>query len=94
MEHVDVVEVFNARALSPHDLTQAQLFAKKYGIPESAGSDAHTLGEIGKAYVEMPEFNDRDDFLQALTEGKICGHLTNPLVHFSSMSQRLKSLFK
>jgi len=94
VEHIDLVEGLNARALSNRDSAQAKLFANKYGIPQSAGSDAHTSREIGNAYVEMPEFNDRDDFLQALTKGKLCGSISNPLVHFSSISQRLKCLFK
>jgi len=74
---IDVVEVFNA-------------FARKHGIPGSAGSDAHTRYEIGNAYVEMPEFNGKDDFLQALARGKICGHRSSPLVHFASTWNRLR----
>jgi len=94
VEQIDIIEVFNARAFLLRGSNQAQIFAQKYGIPGSAGSDAHTPGEIGNAYVEMPEFNGRDDFLQALARGKIFGRRSNPLVHFRSMSQRLKSHFK
>ena len=94
VEHIDIIEVFNSRALLLRDSAQAQIFAQKYGIPGSAGSDAHTVGEIGNAYVEMPEFNGRDDFLQALAKGKVFGHRTNPLVHFNSFAQSLKSRFK
>ena len=94
VEQIDIIEVFNSRALLLRDSTQAQIFAQKHGIPGSAGSDAHTVGEIGNAYVEMPEFNGRDDFLQALVRGKVFGHRTNPLVHFNSFAQSLKSRFK
>ena len=93
-EQIDIIEVFNARAFFLRSSNQAKIFAQKHGIPGSAGSDAHTPGEIGSAYVEMPEFNGRDDFLQALAKGKVCGHLTSPLVHFYSMTQRLKSRFR
>ena len=92
-EQIDVVEVFNARNPLPMGNSKAQNFALKYGIPGSAGSDAHTLYEIGNAYVEMPEFAGRDDFLQALAEGKVNGHRTNPLVHFGSTWARLKKKF-
>ncbi len=88
---IDVIEVFNSRSLSHQPPTKAQLFAEKYSILQSAGSDAHTVHEIGNAYVEMPEFNSKDDFLQALAQGKICGHRTNPLVHFISGWAKLKS---
>jgi len=92
-EQIDVIEVLNSRSLLSHDATKAQVFALKYGIATSAGSDAHTHHEIGNAYVEMPEFNGRDDFLLALTKGKICGNRTNPLVHFGSLWARFKKRF-
>jgi hypothetical protein len=42
----------------------------------------------------MPEFSGREDFLQALARGKVCGHRTNPLVHFLSLGNRLKKKFR
>ncbi len=94
VDQIDAIEVFNSRTIFLRDLTKAQAFAQKYSIHGSAGSDAHTLGEIGNAYVEMAEFNGRDDFLNALAKGKVFGHRTNPLIHFNSLTQRLKSRFK
>ncbi len=88
----DIIEVFNARSPLLRHSVKARAFAEKYGIAESAGSDAHTLGEIGNAYVEMPEFNGKDDFLQALREGNIHRQRSSPLVHFSSIWARLKKL--
>ena len=89
-EQIDIVEVFNSRIFFPQNSAKALAFAAKYGIPRSAGSDAHTLQEIGNAYVEMPEFKGRDDFLQALKKGKISGHITNPLIHFASAWTKLR----
>lgn len=90
-EQIDVMEVFNARSPLLRSSAKAKTFAEKYGIAQSAGSDAHTLNEIGNAYVEMPEFNGRDDFLQALVKGKVFGHRTNLLAHFSSTWEKLKN---
>jgi predicted metal-dependent phosphoesterase TrpH len=92
-EQLDVVEVFNARSLFPRDSTKARLFAEKYGIPGSAGSDAHTPREIGNAYIEMPEFKGKDDFVEALAAGKVFGRRTPPWVHFSSVWARVKKKF-
>ena len=89
-EQIDIIEVFNARSRFPWYSAKARAFAEKYGIPGSAGSDAHTPGEIGNTYVEMPEFNGKDDFLNALAEGKIFGHMANPLVHFGSLWARVR----
>ena len=90
-EQIDVIEVFNSRNPLLRSSVRAQIFAQKYGIPGTAGSDAHTPSEIGNAYIEMPEFNGKDDFLNALAKGKISGHRTNLLVHFNSAWARLKS---
>ena len=91
VDQIDAIEVFNAREPFRKPSTKAQAFAQKYDIPGTAGSDAHTIGEIGNAYIEMPEFNGRDDFLQALRTGKVVGHRTNPLIHFVSGWAKLKS---
>lgn len=94
VEQIDIIEVFNARSLLRRSSAKAQIFAQKYGIPGSAGSDAHTPCEIGNGYVEMPQFNGKDDFLDALAEGRVFGHRTNPLVHINSVWARLKSNIK
>ena len=91
MEQIDVLEVFNSRSPLLRGSAKAHAFAQKYNIIKSAGSDAHTPNEIGNAYVEMPEFNGRNDFLQALASGKIFGNRTNPLKHFNTAWAKLKT---
>jgi predicted metal-dependent phosphoesterase TrpH len=90
MPEVDIIEVFNARSLSPGSSARAQHLAQKYGKLASAGSDAHTPSEIGNACVEMPDFNSKDEFMASLAKGKICGRKSKPTVHFSSMLARFK----
>jgi predicted metal-dependent phosphoesterase TrpH len=89
-QEIEVIEVFNARSLLHHSSEKVLTFARKYDIAQSAGSDAHVPGSIGNAYVEMPEFESRDDFIQALKKGKIIGRRTNPLTHFASAWNKLK----
>ena len=86
---IDIIEVFNSRTILLRHSNQALAFAQKHGIPGSAGSDAHTPHEIGNAYIEMPEFNGKDDFLQALRAGKVSGHRTTPIIHFASVWTKL-----
>ena len=90
VDQIDSIEVFNSRVILPKYITQAQMFAQKHDIAKTAGSDAHTIGEIGNVCIEMPEFNGKDEFLNALEKGKIFGHRTNPLVHLGSAWARLK----
>ena len=94
IEQIDLIEVFNARSILRRSSARAQIFAQKHGIPGCAGSDAHTLSEIGNGYVEMPEFNGKEDFLNALVQGKVFGRRTNPLTHINSVLARLKSNLK
>lgn len=90
LPYIDIIEVFNSRSFLLNNPYNLRVFAQTHGLYASAGSDAHTPGEIGNAYVEMPEFNGRDDFLQALSQGKIIGRWSNPLVHITSARTRLK----
>ncbi|MBI2869877.1 MAG: PHP domain-containing protein [Chloroflexi bacterium] len=88
---IDLIEVFNARTILTS--ARARQFARKHSLPGSGGSDAHTLGEIGNAFVEMPDFQDKNDFLAALRQGKITGKRTSILNHASSTFAKLKTRF-
>lgn len=87
---VDIVETFNARSHFLGPAKKAWAFAEKHGIAKSAGSDAHSPAEIGRTYVEMPEFEDGDSYLRALGEGRITGGRANPFVHFVSLWARVR----
>ena len=67
---IDIVEVVNGRSL-PEANGRAEQLRATLGVPAGAGSDAHTLSEIGKVYVEMEAFNRPQDFLQKLRHGQI-----------------------
>lgn len=70
-EQADIIEVFNARGPFPGSVKKAAALSLKYNLPACAGSDAHYLYELGHTYIEMPEFDGKDDFLQALRKGTI-----------------------
>lgn len=87
---VDVVEGFNARLHRSSHNRRAQEWARERGLPVGAGSDAHTLGEIANAYVEVPGFaNDAPSFLAALGRGTIHGREASQLVHVASTFAKL-----
>ena len=90
-EQIDIIEVFNSRSLTHQPSDTARSFAEKHGIAQSAGSDAHTAGEIGMACVEILEFNGRDEFLQVLSQSTIYGQRSNPIIHVASTLTKLKN---
>ncbi len=81
LDKVDAIEVVNARVLHAADNEKALQFAELNGIPGGAGSDGHTPGEIGQAYVEMERFAGKDDFLLSLSHARIGGGVSSPHVH-------------
>jgi hypothetical protein len=67
---IDIVEVWNGR--SDHQLNRrAMQLCDVLGAAPGAGSDAHTLRDIGSVYVEMEGFDGAQDFLAKLRSGKI-----------------------
>jgi len=90
LSQVDIIEAFNSRTPFSKGNVRSLKLAKEQGKAASAGSDAHTLGEIGRTYVEMPEFDGPDDFLNSLAQGKIFGQKSSYLVHFASTWARIR----
>ncbi|MFQ5827270.1 MAG: PHP-associated domain-containing protein, partial [Dehalococcoidia bacterium] len=91
---IDIVEVFNSRSLMPFSSLRARRFAERHRLLQSAGSDAHHPSGIGRAYVEMPEFEDSQGFLRALDQGQIFGRGSGLRVHLASAWTRFQSRFR
>jgi len=89
-DHLDCVEVLNARCLLPAFNRRALAWAAGLGLAPSAGSDAHHPAEIGRAYVEMPSFNGRSDFLEKLARGQARGRLSPLWMHLFSAWARIR----
>ena len=67
---IDIVEVFNARS---DDKTnrRAEDLREVLDAAPGAGSDAHTLRELGSVYVEMENFHGAQDFLAKLRNSRV-----------------------
>jgi hypothetical protein len=93
-DQLDFVEVFNARMTFLEDNRLAREMAVRWGLPGSAGSDAHAPSEVGRAYVEIPPFDDPASFLESLAMGQIGGRLSNPVVHLFSRYAKLRKQWR
>ena len=81
----DVVEVFNARLHDQEQNRKAEALAERHGTLRSAGSDAHTVGELGNAFVDLPPHPNRPDALRAaLARARTGGTEASRLVHLAS----------
>ncbi|GGM53519.1 histidinol-phosphatase [Deinococcus arenae] len=87
---IDIVETFNSR-LSRHRWNRAAAeWARARGLPTSAGSDAHTLRDIGEAWTETPfrTVHTPAQLLEALREGVVAGRWTHPAYAFGQKQWR------
>ncbi len=89
-QYIDLMEVLNSRSPFPANSNKARDFALEHNIPAGAGSDAHTVYEIGSAYIEIPDFNTKEEFLKAVAKGKIYGKRSGIFVHFFSTWAKIK----
>lgn len=94
MPDIDLIEVFNSRTLLARDSARALQFAQTHGLPGTVGSDAHVVREIGRSFIELPEFNDAEQFRLALGQGKIFTQRTSPLIGLYNIRNRLIKLVK
>ena len=85
---VDVIEAFNARTTLRSDIMRGVEFIREHGeqhdIRPVGVTDAHTAREIGNAYTDIPAFEGRDDFMDALRHASIHGKRTTPLIHLAT----------
>lgn len=94
-ELVDVVEVHNARCWVPAFNQRAQRWAEERGKLMGAGSDAHTLRELGAGMVEVPPFEPtREGLLGALRAGRVCARTrSSPVYRVASTYAKARKLF-
>src|SRR5436309_10979318 len=87
---IDALEVFNAREAIFLNNRSAAAYAREHNIVGAAGSDAHRASEIGGAFVEMPDFAGRGDFLESLRQGVTHGRLSGGRVHVYTRYDRFR----
>ena len=90
----DVIEVFNARLHNASMNRRAKNLALRHGKLMGAGSDAHTIGEIGNAWVDLPfHLNEPTALLAALEVANTGGREASRLVHLGSAWAKVRKKF-
>lgn len=95
--HVDAIEVFNARCLTNKPNQKAAAFARDHNLLATVGSDAHSLFEVGRATLTMPDFNDAGGFKKSLQQAQPRTRLSPAFVRlfsrYAAGTKRFKSRF-
>lgn len=90
LDHLDFLEVYNARCIIGADNRAAQDLALQHGIPMTAGSDAHSPWELGRAVTMLPAFDSPATFLKGLPQAEVRGRLSPPWIHIVSTVAKLR----
>lgn len=89
IDDVDALEVLNARCVRASDNAAALALATEHKKLITAGSDAHTLFELGRCYLDVPPFaDDAASFLAALHQARPIGEVSPFWPHFASTYAR------
>lgn len=89
----DIVEVYNSRAFLPAWNRLAREAATHHRLPAAASSDAHFPHEIGRAFTELPPFDDAASLLAAFGSCNPVGVRTaSPFIHVVSLSLKVTRL--
>lgn len=67
-EDIDIIEVHNGRNIKKiFSQKQEEIAGLFPNVIRTVGSDAHCFFELGRNYIEVEEFDNKEDFLIALT---------------------------
>ncbi len=93
VDQIDALEVFNARCHNPACNREAEELARREGLGRFAGSDAHSLWELGRAVTLLPPFHDPESLRVALRQARVEGKPSPHWVHLiSTTSKWMKKL--
>ena len=91
--HLDMVEIFNARVVNPDRNRLAAELCRRHGKIAAVGSDAHTRGEVGGSWQEIPPFDGPEQFLAAMEVAYLNTRRASPLVRVASNWQKIRKRF-
>ena len=92
--YLDGVEAFNARCFDPGYNEKAGAFANEHGLAWMVGSDAHSIPEIGRAVLQLPNFNTADELRQAVKTATFSGELSSKMVRLHSTLAKVVNKFR
>jgi predicted metal-dependent phosphoesterase TrpH len=87
---IDAIETFNARVGGDRANQRAAAIARRAGLPGTAGSDAHSGLEVGRAGLRLAMFSDAAGLRAALGEAEVMGRRSSYLVHLFSRYAALR----
>lgn len=94
LPHVDAIEGFNARIMTPDANKKALLFAKEHDLAITAGSDAHAAFELGSASIRLNPFKNVDELKINIRNGVLDSIRSPWWVHIISSYAKYRNIPK
>ena len=95
LPRVDILEAFNAHDLLMRDNHRAAAFAREHRLVPAAVSDSHTSLELGRTYMEVPEFDGTPaGFLDALGHASLVERRANQVLRLTTVYVKMRRLFR
>ena len=95
LPHIDIMESFNAHDLLMRDNDRAWAFARDHSLVAAAVSDAHTSLELGRTYMEIPEFDGTPQgFKGSLAQATLVARRANHVLRLTTVFIKLRRLFR
>jgi predicted metal-dependent phosphoesterase TrpH len=81
---VDAIEVYNSRCMLPRFNRRAELFAQKYNVAGTVGSDAHAAFEVGRSLMSLDQFTGPEEMRNVIRSGIPKVKWSPPWFHLTS----------
>ena len=92
---VDIFEAFNAHNLLGRDNERARVFGEEHRLVPAAVSDSHTPLELGRTYMEVPEFDGTPTgFKEALGGARLVRKRANQVLRLTTVYVKAKRFFR
>ena len=93
LPQVDAIEVYNSRCMLPRFNLRAGLFAQKYNIAGTVGSDAHASFEVGRSLLQLDPFTGPEEMRQVIRSGIPKVKWSPPWFHLTSRYASMRKKF-
>ncbi len=95
LPHLDIMEAFNAHDLLRRDNEKAAAFTREHGLVAAAVSDSHTPLELGRTYMEVPDFDGTPQgFKDALAQATLVTRKAHHILRLTMVYTKLRRLFR
>ena len=95
LPYVDVMEAFNSHNLLMRDNERAAAYTHDHHLVAAAVSDSHTPMELGRTYMEVPDFDGTPEgFKDALAKARLVTRRANQVLRLTTVYTKLKRAFR